>query len=113
MIGEHLPAAASMPMKCSSEDADGKLATGITSMWLGSGGDGGAAEFGCDGFGSGDGNCGMAGSPLHVAGTAADVSLCTPSIPKVLQVSPRSLEFFGSDVGTFLWVVVVGIWLSF
>ena len=110
MTGEHLPAAASMPMKCSSEDADGKLATGI--MWLGSGADGGAAEFCCDGFGSGVGNVGIAGSPLQAAGKADDGPTDKASTPKRLQVSPWSSEFFGSGVGTFLWVVVVGFWLS-
>ena len=110
MTGEHLPAAASMPMKCSSEDADGKLATGI--MWLGSGGDGGAAEFGCDGVGSGDGNGGIAGSPLYVAGIA-EVSVEKPTTPELLKVSFAAPVFFGTAVGTSWWVVVVDFWLSF
>ena len=95
----------------SSAGASVKLV--MRSAAFGSVGDGGVVEFSCDGFGSGVGNVGIVGSPLHeVAGEADLVFVEKPATPEMLQSSFSAPIFFGIAVGTGWWVVVVGFWLS-
>ena len=110
MKGEMTPAAACSPKSLNNAGASGKLAN--WSAAFGSGVDVGAAEFIEAEFSSGDGNGGIAGSALDVAGIAGSGLHKCASTPKLLQSSFAAPVFFGIAVGTGWWVVAVGFWLS-